>query len=214
MLMIPKNVRLRVDRADRISRIAQGGNNMKRFANAALVYGALALAGGVFLPEFTRLSGFTGRTSLGLVHAHYLVLGTGVCLLFAAAGKERALGARRAKWAAPAYHIGLNLTALGLLVRGVVQVCGASLSPALNGALSGTAGLGHLALGAAALYLLVHVRRSVNTKAKTARLSGTGGPFAYTPNSVRAFSSVMRRTSSLGQAADLRQPPGYVQDQP
>lgn len=54
---------------------------MKRFANAALVYGALALAGGVFYREFTRLSG--------------------------------------------------------------------------------TAGLGHLALGAAALYLLVHVRRSV-----------------------------------------------------
>lgn len=134
---------------------------MKRFANAALVYGALALAGGVFYREFTRLSGFTGRTSLGLVHAHYLVLGTGVCLLLLLLEKNGLLGARRAKWTAPAYHIGLNLTALGLLVRGVAQVCGASLSPALNGALSGTAGLGHLALGAAALYLPVHVRRSV-----------------------------------------------------
>lgn len=134
---------------------------MKRFANAALVYGALALAGGVFYREFTRLSDFTGQTSLGLVHAHYLVLGTGVCLLLLLLEKNGLLGARRAKWAAPAYHIGLNLTALGLLVKGVVQVCGASLSPALNGALSGTAGLGHLALGAAALYLLVHVRRSV-----------------------------------------------------
>ena len=106
---------------------------MKRFANAALVYGALALAGGVFYREFTRLSGFTGRTSLGLVHAHYLVLGTGACLLLLLLEKNGLLGARRAKWAAPA----------------------------LNGALSGTAGLGHLALGAAALYLLVHVRRSV-----------------------------------------------------
>lgn len=38
---------------------------MKKYANAAIVYSFLALAGGVFYREFTKFNGFGGATSLG-----------------------------------------------------------------------------------------------------------------------------------------------------
>lgn len=52
---------------------------MKKYANAAIVYSFLALAGGVFYREFTKFSGFEGATSLGvrpsaLPHAGRLLL--------------------------------------------------------------------------------------------------------------------------------------------
>lgn len=37
---------------------------MKRYVNTALLYAVLAMAGGVFYREFTKLGGFGGETSL------------------------------------------------------------------------------------------------------------------------------------------------------
>lgn len=48
---------------------------MKRYMNMALVYAILAMVGGVFYREFTKFNGFTGRTTLGVVHTHYFLLG-------------------------------------------------------------------------------------------------------------------------------------------
>ena len=49
-----------------------------------------------------------------------------------------------------------------LLLRGVVQVLGTSLSSALNGALSGVAGIGHILLGISLLLILLQIRKSVS----------------------------------------------------
>lgn len=48
---------------------------MKRYVNTALVYGFLAMVGGVFYRELTKFQGFTGKTTLSVVHTHYFVLG-------------------------------------------------------------------------------------------------------------------------------------------
>ena len=48
---------------------------MKRYANASLLYALIAMAGGVFYREFTKFSGFTGKTALSVVHTHYFLLG-------------------------------------------------------------------------------------------------------------------------------------------
>ena len=48
---------------------------MKRYMNASLLYALLAMVGGVFYREFTKFNGFTARTSLGVVHTHYFLLG-------------------------------------------------------------------------------------------------------------------------------------------
>ena len=54
---------------------------MKRYINTALLYAILAMAGGVFYREFTRLNGFTAKTTLSVVHTHYFLLGMVVFLL-------------------------------------------------------------------------------------------------------------------------------------
>lgn len=48
---------------------------MKRYMNWAFIYAILGLVGGVFFREFTKFYNFTGETTLGYLHLHYLVLG-------------------------------------------------------------------------------------------------------------------------------------------
>lgn len=54
---------------------------MKRYMNASLLYALLAMVGGVFYREFTKFNGFTARTSLGVVHTHYFLLGVSMVML-------------------------------------------------------------------------------------------------------------------------------------
>ena len=55
----------------------------RRYVNLSLVYALLGMAAGVFYREYTKFSGFAGQTSLGFMHAHYLVLGMAMFLLLA-----------------------------------------------------------------------------------------------------------------------------------
>ena len=47
----------------------------RHFAMLAMVYAVIAMALGVFYREFTKFSGFAGRTSLSFLHTHYFALG-------------------------------------------------------------------------------------------------------------------------------------------
>lgn len=49
--------------------------------NVSIVYGVLGLIGGVFYREFSKLNGFTGFTTLSVVHTHYLILGISMILV-------------------------------------------------------------------------------------------------------------------------------------
>ena len=60
------------------------------------------------------------------------------------------------------YHIGLNLTAVMFVVRGVTQVLGTALSSGMSAAISGMAGIGHILLGVSLILLLLQVKRSVS----------------------------------------------------
>lgn len=48
---------------------------MKRYINYSIVYAVLALVGGVFYREFTKMNYYTGWTTLSVVHTHYFILG-------------------------------------------------------------------------------------------------------------------------------------------
>ena len=61
------------------------------------------------------------------------------------------------------YHIGLNLTAVMFVVRGVTQVLGTALSSGMSAAISGMAGIGHILLGVSLILLLLQVKRSVSS---------------------------------------------------
>lgn len=136
---------------------------MKRYMNLSLVYAVLAMVGGVFYREFTKFNGFTGKTSLGVVHTHYFLLGMVFFLLLLLLEKNFAFTGAKTGRVLAVYQVGLNLTAVMLAVRGVTQVLQLPLSSGVSAALSGVAGIGHILLGISLVLVLLQIRRSVGT---------------------------------------------------
>lgn len=134
---------------------------MKRYANTALLYAILAMAGGVFYREFTKFNGFTAKTTLSVVHTHYFLLGMVFFLLLLVLEKSFSFTGPKTGRILAFYHVGLNLTAVMLVIRGVTQVLGTALSSGMSAAISGMAGIGHILLGVSLVLLLVQLKRTV-----------------------------------------------------
>ena len=103
---------------------------MKKYLNFAFAYAILAMAGGVFYREFTKWNAFTGATALGKVHTHLFILGMFLFLivaLFAGRGDglERYKSFRAFLYL---YNVGLPLTAVMMVARGIPQVLALPLS--------------------------------------------------------------------------------------
>lgn len=134
---------------------------MKRYANTAVAYAVIAMLFGVFYREFTKFNGFEGQTVLSAIHPHYFMLGMVFFLLLLLREKSVGFSGAGTGKVLAVYHVGLNLTGLTLLLRGVAQVLGTPLSSAMNGALSGVAGIGHILLGVSLVLLLLQIKRSL-----------------------------------------------------
>lgn len=134
---------------------------MKRYINAALLYAILAMAGGVFYREFTKFNGFTAKTTLSVVHTHYFLLGMVFFLLLLVLEKNLSFTGTTTGRVLFLYHLGLNLTAVMLVVRGITQVLDTPLSSGMSAAISGIAGLGHILLGVSLVLLLLQIRKRV-----------------------------------------------------
>ena len=137
---------------------------MKRYMNMALLYAVLAMVGGVFYREFTKINGFTAKTTLAVVHTHYFLLGMVFFLLLVLLEKSFSFTGPKTGRVLAVYHIGLNLTVVMFVVRGIVQVLGTALSAGMDAAISGIAGIGHILLGISMVLLLMQIRRSVAGK--------------------------------------------------
>ena len=135
---------------------------MKRYMNLALLYAVLAMAGGVFYREFTKFNGFTGKTTLGVVHTHYFLLGMVFFLLLLLLEKNFSFTGAKTGRILAVYQVGLNLTAVMFVVRGVTQVLGTALSSGMSAAISGIAGIGHILLGVSLVLVLMQVKRGVS----------------------------------------------------
>ncbi|HIQ71805.1 MAG TPA: DUF2871 family protein [Candidatus Onthenecus intestinigallinarum] len=133
---------------------------MKRYANAALAYALLAMAGGVFYREFTKFNGFTGKTTLSVVHTHYFLLGMVFFLLLLLLEKSLHFSGEKTGRTIALYHVGLNVTAAALVVRGVAQALSLPLSRGLDASISGVGGIGHLLLGVSLVLLLLRIRKA------------------------------------------------------
>ena len=135
---------------------------MKRYINAALIYAILAMAGGVFYREFTKFNTFTAKTTLSVVHTHYFLLGMMFSLVLLVLEKNVSFTGTKTRRILVFYHVGLNLTAVMLVVRGVIQVLRTTLSSGMNAAISGMAGMGHILLGISLVLLLLQIKRAVS----------------------------------------------------
>lgn len=132
---------------------------IKRCANLSLTYGVIAMAFGVFYREFTKFSGFTGRTNLSFLHTHYFMLGMFFFLLLMLAEKAFSFSTPKTGRGLAAYQAGLNITGLGFLLRGLTQVWGTDLSRALDASISGVAGIGHILTGVSLVLLLLQIQK-------------------------------------------------------
>ena len=134
---------------------------MKKYLNISLVYAVAAMAGGVFYREFTKFNQFTGVTALGKVHTHLFLLGMVVFLLVALFADRLALEKQKSfSTFMTVYNTGVPLTSVMLLVRGITQVLGLSLSKGASAAISGIAGIGHILTGVGIVLLLLALRKA------------------------------------------------------
>lgn len=139
---------------------------MKKYYLSSIVYALLALVGGVFYREFTKGFSFTGQTTLSVVHVHYFVLGTIFFLVMLLLEKSFSFTSKRTNIAFILYHVGLNLTCIMFLVRGILQVTNQSLTTGIDAMVSGFAGIGHIILGVSLVLVLVFIYQNVFKKKK------------------------------------------------
>ena len=102
-----------------------------------MVYFVLAIAAGVFHREYTKFSGFTGKTVLGNVHTHLLVMGAFLFLIVAlfCIQLPGLLDARIFRRFYVLYNIALPFMAVTMLARGMIQVKNAELTKAVDASL-------------------------------------------------------------------------------
>ena len=139
---------------------------MKKYYLSSIVYALLALVGGVFYREFTKGFSFTGQTTLSVVHVHYFVLGTIFFLVMLLLEKSFSFTNKKINIAFILYHVGLNLTCIMFLVRGILQVTNQSLTTVIAAMVSGFAGIGHIILGVSLVLVLAFIYQNVFKKKK------------------------------------------------
>lgn len=137
---------------------------MKKYLNISLIYAIAAMVGGVFYREFTKWNGFTGVTALGKVHTHLFLLGMLMFLIVALFAEHHDLQKQKLfrvfLWV---YNIGVPLTAVMLVVRGIAQVLNVSSSSAANASISGIAGIGHILTGVGLVLLLISLKKTAES---------------------------------------------------
>lgn len=126
---------------------------MKRYINYSIVYTVLAMISGVFYREFTRMNDYTAWTTLSVVHTHYFILGMMFFLILGFVSMNINLKNNRAVLF---YNVGLKLTAIMLVVRGIVQVLDLNVVSAF---ISGVSGIGHIVLGVSLILILLDIKK-------------------------------------------------------
>ncbi len=132
---------------------------VKRYANLALVYAIIAMVFGVFYREFTKFNHFDGQTNLSVMHTHYFLLGMFFFLMLMMLEKSFSFSDGGVGKILIVYQIGLNITGIGFLMRGLTQVQGNELSKGMDASISGIAGIGHILTGICIILLLLKIRK-------------------------------------------------------
>ena len=134
---------------------------MKKYLNLSLIYAIAAMVGGVFYREFTKLNGFTGVTALGKVHTHLFLLGMVMFLIVALfAARTNLKEQKMFRIFMVTYNIGVPLSAVMMVIRGITQVLNVSLSAGATAAISGISGIAHMLIGVGIVLFLLSLRKT------------------------------------------------------
>lgn len=130
---------------------------MKKLLNTSVIYLAFALVSGVFYREFTKWNGFTGYTSLSVLHTHLFVLGVFLFLILIlfVRNHQDVLKGKKFKRFFILHNIALPFFWIMLLVRGIVQVLNIELNSSMNAMIAGIAGVSHILLTISLIFFVV-----------------------------------------------------------
>lgn len=134
---------------------------MKKYVNVSFVYAIFALICGVFYREFTKLNGFAGKTTLGVMHVHLFVLGTILFLIIGLYSMMTNIETQKEfKRFFMLYNVSLPFMVIMFMVRGIVQVLGMEVSTGMNAAISGIAGISHILMMVSIVFLFLALKKS------------------------------------------------------
>ncbi|MCI9553153.1 MAG: DUF2871 domain-containing protein [Acutalibacter sp.] len=134
---------------------------MRKYINISFIYAIAAIVCGVFYREFTKLTGFSGKTTLAFTHLHMFVLGMAVFLIIAVFSAITDLtGQKQFKPFMLLYNTGLPFMVAMLFARGIPQALEIELSPGASAAISGMAGIAHIMMTTAVILLFMALRNS------------------------------------------------------
>lgn len=135
---------------------------MKKTVHLAFIYAILAMIGGVFYREFTKILGFEGRTTLSFVHTHLFLLGMIMLLMVSICIKLFQIDdTKKFKPFLYIYNLGVLITSIMLGVRGIFQVNATVLSSAMNGMISGISGIGHILTGVGIIMFFMMLKEKI-----------------------------------------------------
>ena len=136
----------------------------KKYFKTSFIYLIFGLFLGAFYREYTRIIGFTGHTSLRVAHTHTLVLGFILFLILSIFAKSFELKEdRKEKRFFNTYNFSLILVIVTIIARGFYQIYDLN-SASLNAAISGIAGIGHIAISFAFYFLYTYLKSFVDEK--------------------------------------------------
>ena len=132
----------------------------KSLINIAIIYFILAMAGGVFYREFTKLYAYSMPTVLSVIHPHLLILGTLLFIILAVIAKVTNIQNNRLfKKFVIIYNFSLPFMILTMLIRGILQITNTAINSLIDKMLSGFAGLSHITMMIALLILLISLKK-------------------------------------------------------
>lgn len=135
---------------------------MRKLVNSAFIYAIVGLSAGLFYREYTVIRGFEGKTMLSVLHTHSFALGMMTMLIVLVLYKIFELdGNKKVRRFIRLYNVGLPLSLIMMLIRGITQVEMMPLSTGADAAIAGTAGIGHTIIGIAIVFLFLGLREAV-----------------------------------------------------
>lgn len=138
---------------------------MKKMINTAGIYGVLALFSGVFYREFVKLMDFSGESMLSVAHTHFFAMGSFLFLFLALFSMNSSLlKEQKFQRFNQIYTVAFPAMMLLFYVRGILQVLETDLSSGFDAAISGIAGLTHIAVTIALVYLFLALKNVVVDK--------------------------------------------------
>lgn len=136
-------------------------NYIEKYLKVSFLYAILAMVGGVFYREFTKFNGFNGKTTLSIVHTHYFILGMFMFLILLLIEKNFNISDDKLIKKTVFYQIGLNITVLAFLMRGICQTLEMNIPKGFDASISAVAGIGHILIGVSLFLILIDIRKKI-----------------------------------------------------